>query len=126
MSVFNPHRIFIYEKIKDTQIVKKILSQFLSAKIEYISNQSPTTIRKCEPAFATIGTKNKNAGIVDIAKNLLLIGTANRAQFVEKFRNKLDCLCPEFYCAKKGTLLKINTSLSTVNLKIGDTILIFK
>jgi spore photoproduct lyase len=98
MSVFNPHRIFIYEKIRDTEMVKKIVSQFPSAKIEYISNQSPTTIRKCEPAFLNIATKNKNAGIVNIAKTLLVIGTANRSQFVEKFKNKLDCLCPEFYC----------------------------
>lgn len=98
VSVFNPKRIFIYEKIKETEMVKKIVSQFPSAKIEYISNQSPTTIRKCEPAFRNIDTKNKNAGIVDIAKNLLVIGTAVRSQFVEKFKNKLDCLCPEFYC----------------------------
>ena len=63
MSVFNPHRIFIYEKIKDTEIVKKILSQFPSAKIEYIPNQSPMAIRKCEPAFLNVATKNKNTGI---------------------------------------------------------------
>lgn len=98
MSVFNPHRIFIYEKIRDTEIAKKIVSQFPSAKIEYISNQSPTTIRGYVPAFRNIDTKNKNAGIVDIAKTLLVIGTAIRSQFVEKFKNKLDCLCPEFYC----------------------------
>jgi spore photoproduct lyase len=98
MNVFSPKRIFIYEKIKDTEIVKKILSHFPSSKIQYISNQSPTTIRKCEPAFANIGTKNKNAGIVNISKQILVIGTTIRSRFVEKFKNKLDCLCPEFYC----------------------------
>ena len=98
MSVFNPERIFIYKKIRDIEMVKKITSQFPSAKIEYIPNQFPTTIRKREPRFAKIHRKNKNAGIVDIAKKLLVIGTATRSQFVEKFKNKLDCLCPEFYC----------------------------
>ncbi|MFX1295506.1 MAG: spore photoproduct lyase family protein [Promethearchaeota archaeon] len=98
MTNFNPERIFIYEKIKDQDIVKKIVSQFSSAKIEYTSDQSPNTIRKLEPRFSKIQGKNKNAGIVNIAKKLLFIGTATANQFVEKFENKQDCLCPEFYC----------------------------
>ena len=97
MGKFDPKRIFIYEKIRDSQLVKKIVSHFPSAKIEYIPDQLPITIKKREPRFAKIHKKNKNAGIVDIAKSLLVIGAANRSQFVEKFKNKQDCLCPEFY-----------------------------
>lgn len=98
MTTFNPERIFIYEKIKNAEIVKKVINKFPSTKIEYIPNQLPTTIRKREPRFEKIQNKNKNAGIVDLAKKILVIGTATRNQFVEKFKNKLDCLCPEFYC----------------------------
>jgi len=98
MNGFNPERIFIYEKIKHMEMVRKIVSQFPDAKIDYIPDQFPITIRKREPRFANIDKKNKNAGIVNLAKKLLVIGTATRSQFVEKFRNKLDCLCPEFYC----------------------------
>ncbi|MEW6408896.1 MAG: spore photoproduct lyase family protein [Nitrospirota bacterium] len=79
-------------------MAKQIISQFPNVKIEYIPDQLPSTIRKREYRFAKINTNNKNAGIVNLAKKLLVIGTASRNQFVERFRNKLDCLCPGFYC----------------------------
>ena len=98
MNAYKPDHIFIYEKVRGNETVKQIISQFPSARIEFIPNQLPTTIRKREPRFDKINQQNRNAGIVDLAKRLLVIGTATPTQFVEKFKNKLDCLCPEFFC----------------------------
>lgn len=95
---FRPDTIFVYSKIKDNQITKKILSNFSGVKVEYIPNQLSQTIRKMEKKFEMIKSKNKSAECVNIAKKILVIGTSSRSQFVEKFVNKLDCICPSFYC----------------------------
>jgi len=94
---FEPDHIFVYEKIKHDDLVSSILANFPTARVDVVPNQSPATIRKLEPKLECTQSTNKNAAIIDIAKKLLFIGTATRERFVEKFTNKLDCLCPQFY-----------------------------
>ena len=98
MNVFRPDRIFIYDKIKNNELVQHIIAQFPNSKVDYISSQCPNVIRTAEPRLCNIRAGNKNAAVIDIAKRILVIGTANRNQLVENFVNKLDCLCPQFYC----------------------------
>ena len=97
MSSFKPERIFVYDKIRHDDIVSRILANFPATKVQVISNQLPTTIRNLDPKFGHAKSRNKNAAIIDIAKKLLVIGTGTRQSLVEKFTNKLDCLCPQFY-----------------------------
>jgi len=97
MSSFKPEHIFVYEKIRHDDIVRRILANFPATRVQVISNQLPTTIRNLEPKLGYAKSSNKNAAIIDIAKKLLVIGTGTRQSLVEKFTNKLDCLCPQFY-----------------------------
>lgn len=97
MSAFNPKKVFILEDVKDDPLTKKVVSKLPHSDVEYIKTQRPSTIKRLIKEFSTIKEENLNAGYARISKHLLVIGKAQPSQFVDKFVNKQDCYCPEFY-----------------------------
>ncbi len=65
--------------------------------MEYIKNQRPSVIKGLVKEFSTMEEENLNAGYARISKRVLVIGKSQQSQFVDKFVNKQDCYCPEFY-----------------------------
>ena len=97
MSTFNPKKIFILEDVKDNPITKKVVSRLCHSDVEYIKSQRPSVIRGLVKEFSTMKEENLNAGYARISKHILVIGKSQPSQFVDKFVNKQDCYCPEFY-----------------------------
>lgn len=97
MSAFNPKRIFVLEDVKDNPITEKVVSYLNHSDVEYIKSQRPSVIRQLVKEFSAMNEENLNAGYVRISKHILVIGKSQPSQFVDKFVNKQDCYCPEFY-----------------------------
>jgi spore photoproduct lyase len=97
MQTFNPQKIFILESIKDNPLTKKVVSNLKCPKIEYIKTQRPSTIKKLADEYSHIPEDNLNAGYARISKKIMVIGTSQPSQFVDKFVNTQDCYCPQFY-----------------------------
>lgn len=97
MSLFNPKKIFILEDVKDDPITKKVVSRLCPSDVDYIKSQRPSVIRGLVKEFSTMKEENLNAGYARISKHILVIGTSQPSQFVDKFVNKQECYCPEFY-----------------------------
>jgi spore photoproduct lyase len=96
-ATFNPKRIFILEDVKENPITEKVVSRLPCSEIEYIRNQRPSTIKKMASEFDIMREGNLNAGYARISKGIMVIGKSQPSQFVDKFINKQDCYCPEFY-----------------------------
>lgn len=97
MSTFNPKKIFILEDVKDDPTTEKVVSRLPHSEVEYIKSQRPSAIKGLVKEFSTIKEENLNAGYARISKQLLVIGKSQPSQFVDKFINRQDCYCPEFY-----------------------------
>lgn len=97
MSTFSPKRVFILESIKDNPLTKRVVSNLPCSEIEYIKTQRPSAIKKLADEYSHIREDNLNAGYARISKRILVIGTSQPSQFVDKFVNTQDCYCPQFY-----------------------------
>ena len=97
MCAFNPKKVFILEDVKDNPITEKVVSRLPHSQVEYIKTQRPSIIKEMVKEFNTMKEENLNAGYARISKKLLVVGTSQRSQFVDRFVNKQDCYCPEFY-----------------------------